>query len=439
MTTSDRSLLDGEGAAALGRFYREHLLRQMLPYWLSRAADEEHGGYITGYSNDGRRLLHRLKFSWSQGRFVWLWARLASQFRDHPDSGRYLALARSGADFLRRHALLDNGHVAFVLSREGEPVVLGSDGVPRPAGPGECYDTSTYADCYVVYGLSEYARVAHDGDCFAVALSLFDTVEQRYRQGAFRTDPYPTPAGYKAHGVPMFILETARELAVTADGFLPGTAVPLRRLVAECAREIMEHHRQEDCIIIELLGSDNQVRQTLLGTYANPGLMFQDMWFVMHYAEELGDRDLIARAAATVRRACEIGWDEEYGGLLQFVHRDGGRPRGDVPADEQGHPLLANLSNNWDGKFYWVHTEALYALLLAYYHCREPWALEWYWRVHDYTFATFPAAAPGEEWINLRRRDGSPAQAEPAVPVKDPFHAPRNMLHIVRLMERMSR
>ncbi|MHB0874813.1 MAG: AGE family epimerase/isomerase [Anaerolineae bacterium] len=430
--------LTAEAAAALGQFYRQHLAGQMLPFWLRGGSDEEYGGYFTGFSNDGRRLLHRLKFTWSQGRFVWLWARLAAQLSDHPDAGRFLALARSGADFLRHHALLDNGHVAFILSREGQPVVLGSDGAARPAQASERYDTSTYADCYVVYGLSEFARVAHDEQSFRFALDLFGTVERRYRAGEFRTDPYPTPAGYKAHGVPMFLLETARELAVTADGFDGAAAAPLRRLAGECAHEVMAHHHQADGTIIELLGSDNRVRETLLGTYVNPGLMFQDMWFVMHYAAACSDRGLIEQAAATVRRACELGWDGEYGGLLQFVHRGGGRPSGAISAEEQGHPMLANLAGNWDGKFYWVHTEALYALLLAYYHTRQPWALEWYWRVHDYTFATFPAPGTGEEWINLRQRDGTPSTAAAAVPVKDPFHAPRNMLLILRLLERMA-
>ncbi len=428
----------GATAADLRRFYVSHLFEQMLPYWLERGIDDEYGAYLTGYSNDGRTLLHHYKLPWSQGRFVWLWSRLASQFPAHPLAGRFVDYARSGADFLRTHARLPNGRVAFTLDRDGIPILLDKDGRPRAARPGETYDSSTYADLYVVYGLSEYARVAEHGPSLEFAWDLYWSVADRYRQGRFRTDPYPTPPGYRAHGVPMFMLDTGRELAVSAEQLDMRDTAALRALVAELVGEVMDRQRQDDDVIIELLGRDGGVRPTKLGTYVNPGLMFQDMWFIMHQAEEAGDRRRIEQAARVVRRACELAWDEEYGGLLQFVHREGGPPRGEVPPDEAGHPMLANLDANWDGKFYWVHTEALYALLLSYFHTGETWAADWYRRVHEYTFRVFPREEPGQEWINIRNRDGTPSTKPAAVPVKDPFHAPRDLLHSIALLERWS-
>ncbi len=426
----------GLSAEGLRRFYVSHLFEQMLPYWMDRGIDHEYGAYVTGYSNDGRTLLHYYKLPWSQGRFVWLWARLAAQFPTDPRAGQFLEWSRSGAAFLQAHCLLPNGNVAFTLDRGGMPILLDREGKPRAAGPGETYDSSTYADLYVVYGLSEYARVSGHRPSFQFAWDLYWSVIRRYRQGAFRTDPYPTPPGYKAHGVPMFMLDTGRELAIAAEALGGLDTGELRVLVSELVAEVMDHHRQDDDVIIELLGSDNRVRPTRLGTYVNPGLMFQDMWFVMHWAEEAGDRRRIEQAARVVKRACELAWDEEFGGLLQFVHREGGPPQGRVPADEAGHPMLANLDANWDGKFYWVHTEALYALLLSYFHTGEQWAADWYRRVHDYTFRTFPVEEPGGEWVNIRNRDGSPSTKPAAVPVKDPFHAPRDMLMAIALLER---
>jgi len=420
----------------LRRFYVDHLFGQMLPYWLEHGVDDEYGAYLTGFSNDGKRLLHCYKLPWSQGRFVWLWARLAAQFPAHPLAERFLELSRSGADFLRANCLMPNGEVAFTLDRDGIPILLDADGKPRAARPGESYGSSTYTDLYVVYGLSEYARQAGDLASLEFAWDLYWSAVRRYREGRFRTDPYPTPSGYKAHGVPMFLLDTGRELAVTAERLEWGDTRELRQLVTELVGEVMDHHRQPDDVVIELLGTDNQVRPTKLGTYVNPGLMFQDMWFIMHYAEEAGDQARIQQAARVVRRACELGWDDEYGGFFQFVHRTGGPPRGEVPPEEAGHPMLANLDSNWDGKFYWVHSEALYALLLSYFHTQEPWALQWYRRVHDYTFRTFPSGQPGGEWINLRNRDGTPSDKPAAVPVKDPFHANRDLVLAIALLER---
>src|SRR5918992_916760 len=57
---------------------------------------------------------------------------------------------------------------------------------------------------------------------------------------------------------------------------------------------------------------------------------------------------------------------------------------------------------------------------------------EWYERLRTYTLATFPAG-PGEEWIQIRQRDGSPLEATVALPVKDPFHIARSLLLLAEL------
>jgi len=316
--------------AVLRRFYHDHLFRQILPFWLERGIDREHGGYFTGFANSGGRLLHEHKFAWSQGRFAWVWARLANQCASRPEAEQYLALARSGAEFLMRHAVQPDGHASFILSREGRPILLDPQRQPRAAGPGERYDTSTFADCFVIYGLSEYARASGESAAFDFAAGLYDSVEQRLAAGEFRTDPYPTPPGYRQHGVPMIMLETSRELALSADRFDPGRvgeasrparAAALRRRGSEFALQIMRQQRPAgQDVVIEFLGSDGLIRGDMLGTYVNPGHTLECMWFVIHYAEETGDEEMIREAIAVIRRACEIGWDEEYGGLYQFAH-----------------------------------------------------------------------------------------------------------------------
>ena len=417
----------------LRSFYEEHLFGHVLPFWLHKAIDADLGGYYTGFANSGGQLLHTHKFTWSQGRFLWVWARLASQFPDKADAERYLQLAQSGAGFLMKYALLPNGHCSFILSREGKPILLDAQGRPREANPGETYATSTFADCFVIYGLSEYARVTHDRAAFDFATRLFDSVEQRLAADQFRTDPYPTPPGYRQHGVPMIMLETSRELALTGDAFDPALAASIRERTRFFARQVMAEHRQADKgVVIEFLGSDGTVQDNMLGTYINPGHTLESMWFVMHYAEEVGDERMLQEAITTVRRACELGWDEQYGGIFQFVHMEGGRPRGRVLPEHEGSAMIQKLRSDWDAKLWWVHSEALYALLLAYYHCRQAWAQNWYGKVHEYTFNTFPA--PEGEWIAIRNRDGTPVDKVVALPVKDPFHVPRAFMHILRLL-----
>ena len=120
--------LDARTVGELRQSYQDHLFRHLLPYWLEKAIDEEHGGYYTGFSNSGGRLLHNHKFTWSQGRFVWVWARLACQFAHTAEAPQYLRLARPG-EFLMKHALLPTatclhpqpGGQAHPSGRAGQP------------------------------------------------------------------------------------------------------------------------------------------------------------------------------------------------------------------------------------------------------------------------------------------------------------------------------
>ncbi len=64
--------------AQLLRFHLDHLRNVLLPFWRERAMDETYGGYFTCFENSGERLLSTDKFTWSQGRMVWVLAALAT-------------------------------------------------------------------------------------------------------------------------------------------------------------------------------------------------------------------------------------------------------------------------------------------------------------------------------------------------------------------------
>src|SRR6202035_2778439 len=100
--------------------------------------DMEHGGYFTCFDNRGAQLISTDKYIWSQGRVIWLLARLADLSRRglvQQDAERLLTIARQGVEFISRYAFLENGNCAFLLDRYGnkkEPV------------PGNGFDTSFF-------------------------------------------------------------------------------------------------------------------------------------------------------------------------------------------------------------------------------------------------------------------------------------------------------
>ena len=424
--------------------YRQELFGSVLPFWLKNGIDRQYGGYFTCFSNEGSRLLHEHKFTWSQGRFVWMLARLYRSMQGRVEEAQrkaYLELAGSGARFLMEHARLDNGNCAFILDRRGRPVLLDEQGEARPALPGEGYDSSIYADFFVIYGLGEYARASGDRAAFDFALELYDHVLNRLAGGSYRTDPYPVPPGYKVHGKPMILLETSQELADSARSFgQEETAERLNRTAAESVMEIMGHFRRPELkVILEMIGSDNTPRNNLLGRFINPGHMIEDMWFVMHRALRQADDKLFAQAAETMLWALEAGWDREYGGLPQFLDYTGSAPQGEVPEELKEHEMVRKLRSNWSNKLWWPHSEAIYALPLAYEKLRDERLADWFRKVHNYTLATFPNPDRGiGEWIQIRDRQGKPESKVVALPVKDPFHIVRALALALPVLERLA-
>jgi N-acylglucosamine 2-epimerase len=123
------------------------------------------------------------------------------------------------------------------------------------------------------------------------------------------------------------------------------------------------------------------------------------------------------------RRALELGWDTECGGLLRYADRAGGAPQG----TRSGSRYEDLVAATWSTKLWWPHAEALYALPAIADATGSDLLWEWNDRIRDYTYATFPAA-PGQEWTQIRDRQGRPLNEVVALPVKDPFHIGRALL-----------
>jgi N-acylglucosamine 2-epimerase len=324
-----------------------------------------------------------------------------------------------------QHCLLDNGHCAFVMDRKG---------TPKEQSPGTGYDTSIYADCFVVLGLSRYATVSANSEALDFAHTLYRSVLDRLAGQSYRTEPYPTPTGYKAHGIPMIMLNTSQELARAMRGLGHEASVQVDRRADGYLRKIMDHFVADD-LVHEMIDSDSgTVLDTLLGRYINPGHTVEDMWFIMHQALGKADQDTIERVARIICRTLEVGWDEEMGGLFLFVDREGGMPRGST-AGVEDRVMVRKIRNDWASKLWWSHAEGLYATLLAFGLTGNRRLLQWYEKIRDYTFCVFPNPDTEiGEWIQIRDRQGQPQEKVVALPVKDPFHITRALLLIIELL-----
>jgi len=428
----------------LRAFYVDHLFGTLLSFWLRFGVDKQNGGFFTCFNNAGDVLKSKHKYTWSQGRFLWMLSRVLYAFQDYTDEHNLREIreaAEKGAAFLKQYALLANGNCAWVLDEEGRPILTNRDGSIREKTPGDTYDLGIAADEFIIYGMGEFARAANSREYFDFALKLFDSVWDRLNSGRFRSFPHDTPAGYKPHGQPMIMLETAQELADVARFFHDPAAQRLEAIAGQSMQETLAVFVKPDRqLLIEAVREDNSTAyDEMLGSYFNPGHALEDAWFMMHFAARTGDAEGLGTAVQVVRWMTTKGWDEQYGGLPQFLHVDGGPPRGAVAERNQGDHMLMELGQSWGNKLWWVHSEALYALVLAYEHSREAWFMDTYWKYHEYVFKTFPNPnkAVGE-WVQIRDRQGRPEDKVVALPVKDPYHITRAFMHLLKSLQRIN-
>lgn len=380
---------------SLCRRYRELLLDRFVPFWFRFGIDWEHGGVLSCIHEDGA-LASEDKFIWSQARSVWTFSALYNRVERRPE---FLRAAANSVRFLLAHGRDRQGRWVYRTDRKGDVI----------EGP-----ISIYADCFAVYGFSEYYRATRDEEALAVARETFERIRRRVEEPDFQeTAPYPLPLGWRNHGIPMILTEVTNELAqTTSDGRLD-------TLAEEYSDRVMRHFllpRRK--AIVEFLSRDYQELPPPAGTFVMPGHAIESMWFVMHLARRRGDVNTIGRAAEAMRWHLERGWDPKFGGIF-------------LSLDLEGHEPYFPHS---DKKLWWPHTEALYGTLLAHELTGEPWCLEWYEKVADWAWTHFPVPETGE-WRQRLTREGKPTTEVVALPVKDPFHLPRAAILILQLLE----
>jgi len=377
--------------------YRTELLERTVPFWIEHAVDWQHGGILTCISDEGQ-VLSSDKYMWSQLRAIWTFSALYNRIEPRRE---WLDIARHIFDFARQFGRDERGQWVFAVDQHGE-ILQGA--------------TSIYADGFAIYGLTEFARATANQEAIDLALETYHNVVQRLaRPGSYKTEPYPLPDGIKAHGISMIFSHVLDEL---------GQLLNDERIISAGlahAHEVMEVFLRDDLLVYEFVKLDNALIDSPRGRAVVPGHAIESMWFMIHIFRRLNDEAKIRRAIDVIRQHIEIGWDTEYGGLFLSVDAGGGDP----------------WWNFADSKLWWPHTETLYALLLAYENRRDQWTLDWFERIHNYSFSHFPVAGYGE-WTQKLDRFGKKFSQTVALPVKDPFHLPRSLIHCVEVLERLS-
>lgn len=382
----------------LAEQYKSELLDKVVPFWLDKSQDHEFGGYFTCLDRDGS-VYDTDKFIWLQGREVWMFAKLYNEVEHKQE---WLDCAVQGAEFLKKYGHDGQLNWYFALDREGQPLV-------------EPYNIFSYTFAVIAFGQlaiatgnKEYEEIARK--TFDIVLSRVDNPKARWNKAV------PGSRSLKTFDLPMILCNVALEIEPLLEPKF------LHQTIDTCLHEVLDvFYRPEIGLVVEALGKDGELVDSFDGRKLNPGHAIESTWFIMDLGKRLNRPDLIEKAVEISLAEVEYGWDEQYGGIFYFMDRLG-KPR---------HEL------EFDQKLWWVHIETLISMLKGYQLTGNPKCLEWFERVHDYTWKHF-ADPDYPEWYGYLNRRGEVLLPLKGGKWKGCFHVPRGLFNCWKMLEELS-
>lgn len=378
--------------------YHDSLLNNVIPFWMENSIDSQNGGYFTCLDRKGK-VYDTDKFIWLQCRQVWTFSMLYNQLEQKQD---WLDVAIQGAEFLKKHGRNQQGHWYFSLSREGKPLT-------QPH--------SIFSDCFAAMAFGQLNKATGNKEYGEIAVQTFQNIIQRRNnpKGIY-SKTYPGTRPGKSLAIPMILSNLVLEIEHLID---PNQ---VEEVIASCKHEVMEvFYQPKSGLLLELTNPDGSFQDSFEGRLVLPGHSLESMWFMMDLAKRSNDKVLIKKAVDISIGLLDYGWDKKYGGIFYMM-------------DIKGFPTQ---QLEWDQKLWWVHQEAILAMLKGYLHTGNNRCWEWFEKLHEYSWTHFADKEYGE-WFGYLNRQGEVLLPLKGGKWKGCFHTPRFLYQGSKTLELIS-
>ena len=401
MTTADK-------LTYLARAAEAELRERILPFWMTRAVDEERGGFFGTIDADGRPDPNAGKGGVLNARILWTFS---AALRRYPD-GPYRAVADRA--------------FAFVTGPLWDAEFGGLYWEVNPDGSMLKGRKQTYGQAFGIYGLAEYYRATGVPEALDRAMRLFELIEtnaQDCRSGGYweaRGRDWQPIEDIRLSDRDMnapFSMNTHLHLLEAYTCLAPASG---EERVRERLRGLIEITLDQ---IVDpatgrlILFHDERWRP--MSAVVSPGHDIEASWLLCEAAGVLEDEELIARtnaiALTMAETVLEEGFDREHGGVSDAI--------------DHHSPVL--------GKEWWPQAEAVVGFLNAFELSGRDDYLEAAlasWRfieqfVIDHSYG---------EWYYRVSPEGRPELDLPKVsPWKCPYHNSRATLEIIERTQRL--
>ena len=419
--------MNREEICSLRKEAENHLVNELLPFWITRMVDENNGGFITHFDKDGKDTGDDEKSLIAQTRSLYT---LSSAHRAGYGDGKFVDLAKHGADFLINR-MWDREHGGFywMMDRKGNVKI----------------DRKIiYGHSFAIYSLSEYTLATGDHRGMEYAEKVFDLIQkycadtmyggywEMFLRDWTLCGPGSQGGDRKTLDVHMHLME-----AFTALYECTGKDVHRRKLLEvidillyriihpEYKTGIPQFYK--DWTIAPQIKFDiiwGWDRFTSEGQKSNVtdntcyGHNAEFAWLLIHALEILGiDPGTYSSLLRTIfDHTVRNGIDEEFGGVFVEGPHAGG---------------VSDME-----KEFWQQAEVLIGMLDAFLMFKDPVYWNAYKNVHRFVIDKMVNKGVGEWWPLLTRR-GDPIWTHMSHSWKVNYHTVRSMVQSIRRMDKI--
>ncbi|MDD2216456.1 MAG: AGE family epimerase/isomerase [Eubacteriales bacterium] len=371
-------------------------MNNIIPFWLLHSQDNKFGGYFTCLNRQGN-VFDTDKFVWLQARQVWMFSMLYNNVEKRKE---WLECAIQGGEFLKKFGHDSNLNWYFSLTREGKPII-------KP------YNIFSYTFATMAFG--QLSKATGNKEYADIAKKTFDIIlEKRSNPKGKWNKAFPGTRNLKSFSLPMILCNLSLEIEHLLDNEFMETTIK------ECIHEVMDIFLRPELggLIVENVNEDGSLSDSFEGRLMNPGHAIEAMWFIMDLGKRTNRPKLIIKAMETTLKTLEYSWDKEHEGIFYFMDRKGFPPQ----------------QLEWDQKLWWVHMETLISLLKGYQMTGSQECLDWFEKVHEYTWKHFKDPQYPEWWGYLNRK-GEVLLDLKGGKWKGCFHVPRGLYQCWKIME----
>lgn len=379
----------------LANQYKNELLNQVIPFWLTYSKDKKNGGFFSCLDREGK-VFDTDKFMWLQGRELWCFSMLYDKVEARPE---WLEMALHGAKFMGQYGRDTQGNWYFSLTADGRPLV-------QPY--------NIFSDCFAMMGFAALDKI-HPSSTYReiVQQTFYNILARRDNWKGPYNKTYPGTRALKNFSLPMILCN----LSLEAEHILGSQLV--EEFIPGVIHEVMEVFYQKDTgLTLENVQPDGSFSDSFEGRLLNPGHVIEAMWFIMDLGHRLGNQTLIEQACERMLSTLEYGWDHTYGGIFYFL-------------DCKGYPPQ---QLEWDQKLWWVHVEALVGLAKGYRYTGSEKCKLWFEKLHEYTWQHFKDPE-FPEWYGYLNRRGEVLLPLKGGKWKGCFHVPRALYQVWKTLE----